>query len=360
MVRRKSILFVTPYPIGEAPSQRFRFEQYFDKLEAHSIEFEVQSFLTTGNWRVFYSSGKATLKALALVYGFWRRIVGLFAAWRADYIFIHREASPIGPPIFEWIYAKVFRKKIIYDYDDAIWLTDKRRESLLHRLIKSRGKISSICKWSFRVSCGNAFLAAYAQQFNSNVIVNPTTIDTERMIPRERSGFHGDNLVIGWTGSHSTLKYLEQLERVLQTLEREQSKVSFIVIADKPPALKLDRLEFVPWNESTEVADLLKIDIGIMPLPDDEWSKGKCGFKILQYMSLCIPSVSAKVGANTDIVKHGENGFLCSSEDQWLAYLRQLIHDESLRQQFGIAGRETVLLRYSVTSNSSTFLSLFA
>jgi len=363
MIVRMKVLFMIPYPLQEAPSQRFRFEQYFEAMQRNSIEYEVQSFLTHENWRLFYDKGKLAQKAVALITGFTRRIAGLVGAWRADYIFIHREASPIGPPIFEWIIARVLRKRIIFDFDDAIWLTDKRRESLLNRLVKWRGKISSICKWSYRVSCGNEYLAAYARKFNQRVIVNPTTVDTNLVHNPDSFGArqsNDDSLVIGWTGSHSTLKFLELLESVLQAVERDHPKVSFLVIADKPPKLNLSRINFVPWSQSSEVADLMKLDIGIMPLPDDEWSKGKCGFKILQYMALGIPSVSSRVGVNSEIVRDGENGFLCTTSQEWFHCLRQLIENKSMRQQLGRAGRETVVARYSVNSNNSRFLSLFA
>lgn len=360
-VTGKKVLFVIPYPLGEAPSQRFRFEQYFDALRAHSVEYNVQSFLTKHNWRIFYGKGKILQKTLALLSGFWRRTVGLVDAWRADYVFIHREASPIGPPLFEWIIAQVLRKRIIYDFDDAIWLTDKR-ESVINRLIKNRGKISTICKWSYRISCGNQYLADYARKYNRKVTVNPTTIDADRVhnpdIVESRQ-HHDGTIVIGWTGSHSTLKYLELLEATLQNIEVTNPTVSFVVIADRPPKLKLSRLSFVPWNENSEVADLMKLDIGLMPLPDDEWSKGKCGFKILQYMSLRIPSVSSAVGVNPEIVTQGENGFLCATQEEWLQYVQLLIENASLRKKFGDAGRQTVLERYSVTSNTSRFLSLF-
>src|SRR5690349_19667070 len=134
MSGRKRILFITPYPSDEAPSQRFRFEQYFSALQSNQIDFQTQSFLTHSNWRLFYSRGKGIAKALALLQGFCRRVVGLSAAWKADYVFIHREAAPIGPPLFEWIISRVMRKRIIYDFDDAIWLTDIKRESTVNAI----------------------------------------------------------------------------------------------------------------------------------------------------------------------------------------------------------------------------------
>lgn len=361
MTRRKKILFLVPYPIGNAPSQRFRFEQYFELLRSNNINFRTQSFLTSGNWRAFYSSGNWLTKALALAGGLLRRTVGIFDAWSAAFVFIHREAAPIGPPLFEWIIAKVLRKKIIYDFDDAIWLTDKRSESWIGRTIKWRGKVSTITGLSYKVSCGNSYLCDFARQFNNDVVLNPTTIDTTGLhLPVKRHlGAGTQEVVIGWTGSHSTLKYLSSLEAVMQRLEDTFDHVRFIVIADEAPRLALRRLTFLPWKEATEIDDLARFDIGVMPLPDDEWSRGKCGFKILQYMGMCIPSVSSPVGVNSTIVEHGINGFLCRDESEWTDYLTRLIVDPSLRKRLGMAGRDTVVNRYSVSSNASTFLSLF-
>lgn len=301
-----------------------------------------------------------------MVLAFIRTWLRLPAAIKADFIFIHREVVPVGPPLAEWILAKIFRKKIIYDFDDAIWMTDKIQESFLEKIIRWRSKVESICKWSYKVSCGNAYLADYAKQFNTQVIINPTTIDTHYLHNPSRfnkailrKAKQMDGVVIGWTGSHSTLKYLEEIESVLIALENENPKLSFIVIADKPPTLKLKRLTFCKWSKETEISDLMLADIGIMPLPNNQWANGKCGFKALQYMALGIPAVVSPVGVNTTIITHGSNGFCCSSAKEWNESLVALIHNTELRNDIGVAGKERVMASYSVSSNSEIFRSLF-
>src|SRR5688572_12154388 len=207
----KRILFLVPYPLHASPSQRFRFEQYFTLLKSHGYRYTVQSFLNLNNWKVFFKSGKTLSKVRILVSSFVKRMIVLFKSPMYDFVFIHREAAPIGPPIFEWILAKVFRRKIIYDFDDAIWLTDRPKESWILRAAKWRSKVASICTWSHKVSCGNAYLCEYAAQFNKHVIYNPQTIDTENL---HAPGLYTSaepapgKIRIGWTGSHSTLKYL--------------------------------------------------------------------------------------------------------------------------------------------------------
>lgn len=352
------ILFLAPYPLKSSPSQRFRFEQYFKILDAAGHTYSFQSFLSHTGWRNIYSPGKRLQKLWAIVSGFLRRLIILPGALGADIVFIHRELTPVGPPAFEWVITKVFGKKVVYDFDDAIWLTDRKNENWLERKLRWRSKVASICRWSHVVSCGNEYLCAYARGYNNDVRYNPTTIDLDYhhlTAPAKTN----EEIVIGWTGSHSTLKYLVSMVPVIQTLEKKYSNLVFMVIADKKPELNISSLRFIPWREETEIQDLSMIDIGIMPLPDDEWSKGKCGFKLLQYMSLQKASIASPVGVNTVIITHGVDGLICNSTNEWTDAMVRLIDDRNLRVQLGEAGRRKVETSYSVSSNSSNFLLLF-
>ena len=156
------------------------------------------------------------------------------------------------------------------------------------------------------------------------------------------------------------LKYLNELQPVLQQLEQKYPQIKILVIADQPPRLSLTTVCFIRWSPETEVKDLSKIDIGIMPLPDDEWSKGKCGFKALQYMSLGKPALVSPVGVNTKIVDHGINGYHCSTADEWLNRIEYLLKRKDVCADMGKRGREKVINHYSVASNTFNFLSLFA
>jgi glycosyltransferase involved in cell wall biosynthesis len=359
--KKKRILFITPYPQAAAPSQRFRFEQYFHLLRTSGYQYDVQSFLDSQNWQIFFKTARVGEKALALVKGFIRRCALILKVKRYDFVFIHREASPVGPPVFEWLVAKAFRKKIIYDFDDAIWLTDRENESWQTKFLKWRSKTASICRWSFKVSCGNEYLYNYALRFNLNSHVNPTTIDTSthHSTNNYRQPEQNEKVVIGWTGSHSTLKYLSEIQPALKNIIEKNKNVSFLIIADQAPALTIP-FQFVKWNEEDEIRDLLKIDIGVMPLPDNDWTKGKCGFKALQYMALGIPAVVSPVGVNSKIIEHGKEGFLAATLLDWENYLLKLIDDKALREKMGAEGRKKVEGSYSVDSNAALFLSLFA
>lgn len=357
----KRVAFLLPYPVNHAPSQRFRLEQYFEALKTAGYSFYIHSFMNTRAWMALYQSGGLAVKGWMLFTGFLRRFLLLFKIPFYNFVFIHREASPVGPPVFEWIIAKVFRKKIIYDFDDAIWLTDKKNENALERFIRFRSKVGLICKWSYKVSCGNEYLCTYARQFNSRVVLNPTTIDTDtlhnpELVAKNQSG----KITIGWTGSHSTLKYLKEIEHAIATLEQKYPALQTLVIADKKPDLTLQRLVFVPWNKETEAEDLAKIDIGIMPLPNDEWTKGKCGFKALQYMAMEIPTVVSPVGVNTKIIEHGIEGYFAATDQEWVTTLELLINDPGLRKTMGKNGRKKIIDAYSVCSNTPVFLGLFS
>ncbi len=354
------ILFLVPYPTNEAPSQRFRFEQYLDYLSQNGYTFTIRPFYSSSALSNLYQAGNLIPKLLSVCAGILCRSIDLFRLNGYAFIFIHRECAPVGPPFFEWLITHVWRKKIVYDFDDAIWLTDKLKESALETFIRSRGKVASICKWSHVVSCGNRYLAAFALEFNSNVVVLPTTIDVTRVHNPELFKVHQEKPVsIGWTGSHSTLKYLTLLLPVLTRLQDDFPELQLVVIADREPVLPLRNVIYRKWSIQTEIEDLAAIDIGIMPLPDDEWSKGKCGFKALQYMAMEIPAVISAVGVNTEIVDNGVDGYLCTSSEEWYSALRQLIIDRELRRKMGLHGRAKVIQRYSSLANSAKFLSLF-
>ncbi len=356
----KKILFICPYPTGQAPSQRFRFEQYIQHLEENGFGITVRPFFTQSAYATFQQSGRLLSKIRAITESFLRRITLLFEAQSYDLIFVHREAAPVGPPVIEWWLAKIAKKKVVYDFDDAIWLTDKQNESPIAALFRWRQKVSSICRWSHRVCCGNQYLADYARRFNSQVVIIPTTIDTgaagmQHTPSRDNNG----KITIGWTGSRTTLKYLEAIVEVLQSIEKTCDDVETVVIADRNPELPLKRFRFIPWSPTTEIADVAQLHIGVMPLPDDEWAKGKCGFKALQYMALAIPALVSPVGVNTEIVTHGREGYWCRNDAEWEENLRRLIADPHLREEMGSAGRQVVIDRYSTSANSSRFLSLF-
>ena len=192
---------------------------------------------------------------------------------------------------------------------------------------------------------------------NQSVVVVPTVVNTETV----HYGLQNQSALmpaVGWTGSFSTLPYLTSVVPALQRLQ-EKFNFTFYVIADKDPKLPLKNYSFVRWSSDTETYDLMKFHIGLMPLPDDEFARGKCGFKAIQYMSLGIPPLVSPVGVNTEIVDDGLNGYVCSTEADWEERIGLLLLDGSLREKMGIAARKKIEDHYSVASTKEQFLGLF-
>jgi glycosyltransferase involved in cell wall biosynthesis len=359
MPKERNIFFLVPYPIRRAPSQRFRVELFEPALKEANIKYSISSFIDEQTWNILYGQGSAIKKAWGIFKGYLRRTKNvLWDTRKYTHVFIHREAAPLGPPIFEWIITKLWRKKVIYDFDDAIWIPSTSQENKIASLLKANWKVKYICKWVDTVVGGNSYLCNYARKYNKNVVCIPTVVDTDNghnIIKEHRT----DSIVIGWTGSHSTLPFLETLLPVLQDLHKEHS-FTLLVIANKKPEYKFPSLMFIPWKEDSETEDLLNADIGIMPLTTDAWSEGKCGFKLIQYLSLGIPAVASPVGVNSTIIDHGVNGYIANNTENWKQHLLTLMKDTEARKKMGIAGREKMVREYSVNSQKKAFLNLFS
>lgn len=352
------LLVISPYPLNQAPSQRFRFEQYFNFFQQNNLIISHQSFLDIDTWHIFYKKGYFFSKLVGILKGLYKRFVLLFNLNQYDIIFIHREACFLGGAFFELLYSKK-NSNIIFDFDDAIWLHDVSKANDLLGWLKKPEKTSKIISYAKLVIAGNAYLAEYAKKYNPNVIIIPTTIDTTYHI-RKKNKIEKTKIVIGWTGSSTTNRHLKTLLPVIDKLKRKYNeKIKFVMISNIPLEESSNLIEFLSWNKQTEIDDLSTFDIGIMPLPDDEWTRGKCGFKGLQYMALEIPTVMSPVGVNTEIIQDGENGFLAATEEEWIEKLSLLIESSELRDKLGKAGRKTVVEKYSVEANKQKYLDAF-
>ncbi|MGM0480122.1 MAG: glycosyltransferase family 4 protein [Bacteroidota bacterium] len=354
---KKTIYILAPYPKGEAPSQRFRFEQYLDRLEKEGYTIEFYSFLSEKAWKTLYQPGNVVGKFVQVMISFLRRWRLLFKMRKADHVFVHREMAHIGPPVFEWISSKMLMVNYIYDFDDAIWLPNYSQANARFQRLKAYWKVKYCMKWAHKVTAGNDYLADFARKYNRNVQVIPTTIDLENHHNRI-TDYNKEPIAIGWTGTHTTMRYLSLLVPVLQKLEKEYN-FEFMVISNEKPDFKLKSLRFIPWNKKTEIEDLSRIQIGVMPLVEDQWSAGKCGFKALQYMALGIPTLLSPVGVNKTIVTDQKNGLFCATATDWENNLRKLLEQKALRESIGKAGRARVQEGYSVSAHYQNYLRLF-
>lgn len=348
------VLFVAGHRQNRAPGQRFRFEQYLDFLRAEGFECELSPLLSADDDKVFYGRASAFRKALVLAHGAARRMADVRRTRSFDIVFLQREAFFGGWPLFERAF-KAAGARLVLDFDDAIWLLDVSEVNRRYGWLKRPQKTAEIARMADLVIAGNSFLREYALGFNPNTIVIPTTIDTvsyKRTAPPRRAGA----VCIGWTGSTTTIPHFETgVPYLSQIKARYGDHVRFRVVGDASYRNDALGVQGEAWSAAAEVETLSDMDIGIMPLPDDAWSKGKCGLKGLQFMGLEIPVVMEDLGANREIVTDGTDGFLASGADAWVSKLCALVDSPDLRLKIGAAGRRTVEARYSVNSQKGVY-----
>lgn len=354
------ILFIAPYPEKITPSQRFRFEHYLPILEKAGMEYRYDTFINNNGYKVIFQKGNTFKKTLFLLKGFIKRAALLFTLKPYDFIYIHREAAPLGPPLLEWIIARVWKKRIIYDFDDAIWISLTSEANPKAAKIKCTWKVAEICKWATVVSTGNKFLADYASRYAKDVRIIPTVVDTLHMHNKTKN--HSDSpFTIGWTGTFTNFIHLPL---VIPALKQLQSKYQFriLIIADKDPLLEDIKYEFRHWKLENEMEDLLEFHIGLMPLikMKTDVQLGKCAFKAIQYMSLGIPAVVTPTGSNCEVVDHGINGFWADNDKEWRDSIEKLILDPNLRKETGKKAQDKINKEYSVIATEQSFLNLFA
>ena len=354
----KRILYIVPHRLGRSPGQRFRCEQYLEILRSEGFSITYSNIISKTDDRYFYSYGHYLRKILIVFKAILIRLFDAIRAHRYDIIFIYREAFMMGTTLFEHL-LKWSGKPIVFDFDDAIWLNDISDGNKNLGWLKNPSKTDRIIQYSSLVLAGNAYLAQHAKIFNPHVEIIPTTIDTSYHI-KTKTNFNSQKPVcIGWTGTATTLKHFQTALPVLIKLKNKyRDKIFFKIIVDVPFEVPQLNLVATIWEKEKEIEQLEDFQIGIMPLPDDDWSKGKCGFKGLQYMSLEIPTVVSPVGVNTEIVRDGENGFLASGPYEWMEKLSALIDNPELRERIGKNGRNTVLQRYSVISQQNRYIEL--
>jgi glycosyltransferase involved in cell wall biosynthesis len=350
------VLIIANHRKGRSPGQRFRFEQYLDMLERNGFEITFSNFISEADDKLFYAPGNFAGKISILIKNFFIRTKEVLFASRYDIIFIYREATMIGTSVFERWMAKS-TAKLIFDYDDSTWLPNVSEGNKALAFLKRPEKTKEIISVCDVVFAGNEYLKQYALQYCNDVVVVPTTIDTNYHVPNK---IQKDKICIGWTGTQTTIPHFLSIQKALEKLlKKYPNRIYFKLIAEKDIEIPALNLRTTLWSKQDEIAQLSEIDIGIMPLPDDQWTRGKCGFKGLQYMSLGIPTVMSPVGVNSDIIKPGENGFLAETEEEWIGRLSELIESSELRQRFGQEGKKTIEMNYSVNANEQKYLDQF-
>lgn len=333
----------------KAASTRQRLLQYIPYLNAAGVE--VDWFPLIGDSQI-HNTGKLS-SIIPLTLSYLRRAALMSKVRNYDVVWIHKELFPYTPGWFEAVIGRA-GIPVIYDFDDAIFHNyDLNRRSLVRRLLGRR--IEPLLRQAKAASCGNAYLKNYASRFCPNSVIIPTVIDTENYRPH-RTGVAGPP-VIGWMGSSSTWQYLKPLVPMLEQLVAE-GHARVRIVGAGVSAAKYPTFEMVDWSEENEIAEVQRMDIGIMPLTDDPWSRGKCGYKLVQYMACGLPVVASPVGVNTDLARPGFNGMLADTVGEWRDALAILLNDAPLRIAYGAAGRDRVVRDYSLKAHAPRFIAL--
>ena len=350
------VLAVVPSTYDTSPGQRFRIEQWEPILREGGVEITYAPFETPELRSVLYQGGQVLKKVSAVTRNMMLRRDELAKLDGYDLVYIFREAAILGPPWFE---RKIARSGVpyIFDFDDAVFVSYKSPSNGYLSYLKFPGKTAEICRLATHIMAGNQYLADYAGTYNDNVTIVPTTIDTDKYKFIEPAK-GPETMTIGWSGSFSTVQHLDTIRDALRELAKDE-RFRLRVIGTAAYDLPGVDVEAIPWRSETEIEDLAKIEIGLMPLPDENWSRGKCGLKALQYMALGKPSICSPVGVNSTIIQDGENGYLADGKAEWIEKLKLLIHSAELRRKIGRAGRDTVEQEYSAKVVAPMVLEIF-
>lgn len=342
------ILLLSRYaPLGS--TSRLRFYQYLPYLEDHGLEVTVSPLLSDEYVRRLYASRRQPVSDLLRAYG--QRTRALLTAGSYDLVWVEKEFLPWLPAIA----PALLRTPYVADYDDAAFHRYDLHASALVRSFLGK-KIDRVMRGAALVVAGNEYLAARAMQAGAGrVEILPTVIDTGRYQPADRpeAGF-----TIGWIGAPVTVRYLKAIGQALAAFFEQHPDAVIRLIGAADPFDGRFPVQAVPWSEETEVAELQRCDVGIMPLPDEPFERGKCGYKLIQYMGCGLPVVASPVGVNRQIVVPGVNGYLADSQEDWLVALEALHADPALRKVLGAAGRKKAEAAYSLQTAAPKLLHL--
>ena len=325
-----------------AASTRQRFVQAIPYIEQAGISLTIAPLFDNQYLEALFRQGTRNRRRILTAYI--RRLFSLLECRHYDFIVVQYELFPYLPPVFESL-LRLTTKPVFYDMDDAIFHQyDAHRNPMIRRLLGK--KLAPLLRRADVAFCGNAYLQAYAERYCHKTMIIPTTLDVSVYQPLNPTPQRLQP-TLGWIGSPSTWNYCAPFTDMIASLVRKDG-LTFRVIGAGPNANTALPFTFTDWIESREVADIQSMDIGIMPIPDEPWARGKCGYKLIQYMACGIPVIASPVGVNREIVRHGINGYLATTEEEWHEAIIQLMGDSELRARMGRAGRAHVEEHYSI------------
>lgn len=335
-------------------SSRVRTFQYFDEKNILYPRKTIFNILIN-DYQHEYKQKNKKYKFPNIVLSYLLRLKILFKVNSKDLIYIEKELFPYLPYFLESIL--LYKKNYILNYDDAVFdYYESNKNTFIKFLLKNKHKL--LMKSAKLTICGNSFLSEYAHKTGcKNIKKLPSVIDFKRY-ENPKIHFDNKNPIICWIGSIPSGKHLLLLKNVFKELSHNHEFI-LRIIGFEDYFIDGVNIERKKWFENNEIEELRTSDIGIMPLLDNRFSLGKCGFKLIQYMAIGLPVVASNIGANKNIVENGKNGFLANNSDDWIYYLKLLINDYKLRKKLGEKGRNIVEKKYSVQSTKKTFISFF-
>ena len=344
--RPLNILFLTRYPEAGA-SSRYRVFQYVPHLEELGIRCTVQSFMDTPMYRLSLSSG-GTLRKIGLTLRACLHRLRMLARFREfDVIYMQRELFPFGPPLVERL-LKRMGVPLVYDYDDALFIKKPSRYNPIATFLRSPDKVRTLFRLVDVTVAGNDWLRDSAIADGGKAVTVEVAEDTARYTPAaakfaSRSG----PVTIGWLGSPSTAKYLSEIEPELRAIAARHPDIRWEIMGSGDFAMDGVDWQIEDWSIAAEATALARYDIGLMPLPRQEWSRGKSGGKARTYMAAAVVPVVQSIGYNRELIRHGETGFLCEEGADWTRELEALIADVGLREQVAKAAQADVEQRFA-------------
>jgi len=344
------MLVLCPYPIGVAAGQRLKFEQYYDDWREAGWDISASPYMDLDLWSAAHQPGHLWTKLLGSLKGLIRRVGDLARIRRYDLIYCFMYVTPVGTSLFERL-TRMLAKKLVFDLEDNVLIGQTLKGRLpnpLLRLLKGSGKAKFLVRRADHVITSSPFLNDHCLQLNEKRACTyiSSSVDTDRFVPVNRYSNEATP-VIGWTGTFSSSVYLDLLRPVFQELARRRA-FRLRVIGNFDYALQGVDLEAVRWTAEREVEDLQAIDIGVYPLPVEDWVTGKSGLKAIQYMAFGIPCVATEVGTTPMLIRDGENGLLVRTPDEWLSALERLLDDSDLRRRLGEQARRDAVDHYSL------------
>jgi len=338
------VLFLTRYPV-EGASSRYRVYQYLPALRELGVDARVSSFMSSAMYGAVFSNSASWKKGLYTLWALIRRVAVVLTARRYDLVVMQRELLPFGPPVLER-FLHWQGVATVFDYDDALFIHKDSKHNPLASKMRRPDKTRQIFSLVDAIAAGNEYLADCARPWCDNAVCVEVAEDTARIPLRDFTA--KDPVVIGWLGSPSTEKYLELIKPALEALFKDCPDLEMRVIGGGDFRLPNTEVVHTPWQMETEVENLLKFDIGLMPLPLEEWSKGKSGGKARTYMAAGVVPVCTAIGYNLELIEHEKTGYLVESLDDWSRTLGELVNSAQLRERVGRAARHAVVERFSI------------